>query len=206
MARYRSILCRHLPVLSSIVFSYLCNPSAGFRFTLVGLSTDYLRLLFQLHCCLQASSEPNNCMHFYHRSTHWCGQIVTTTADRSVRLWSTPPSRSAPSCWQSRLGRLMAATAFRNFQRPTAKRIFFVLRLSGPQYCTRTVNQHGCEDNGCHAWRCRAEPVCHRLLCCRGMVSPSHADTDASALECPDHHRVPPQNCSPRSARILESP
>ena len=30
------------------LFSYLCNPSAGFRFTLVGLLTDYLQLLFQL--------------------------------------------------------------------------------------------------------------------------------------------------------------
>ena len=31
------------------LFSYLCNPSAGFRFTLVGLSTDCLQLLIQLH-------------------------------------------------------------------------------------------------------------------------------------------------------------
>ena len=36
------------------LLSYLCNPSAGFRFTLVGLLTDYLRLLFQLLFCLQA--------------------------------------------------------------------------------------------------------------------------------------------------------
>ena len=28
------------------LLSYLCNPSAGFLFTLVGLSTDYLQLLF----------------------------------------------------------------------------------------------------------------------------------------------------------------
>ena len=78
------------------LFSYLCNPSAGFRFTLVGLSTDCLRLFVQLLWCLQASSELNNCIFVYHRSTHGCGQVITTAADRSVRLWSTPPSRSAP--------------------------------------------------------------------------------------------------------------
>ena len=39
----------------------------------------------------------------------------------------------------------MATAAFRNLARPTAERIGFFLRLSGPQYCTRTVNQHGAQ-------------------------------------------------------------
>ena len=39
----------------------------------------------------------------------------------------------------------MATAAFRNFARPTAERICFVLRLSRPQYCTRTMNQHGAQ-------------------------------------------------------------
>ena len=38
----------------------------------------------------------------YQRSTHKCGQAITTAANRSVSLWPTPPNRSVPSCLQSR--------------------------------------------------------------------------------------------------------
>ena len=38
----------------------------------------------------------------YQRSTHWCDQVITTAANRSVGLWPAPLSRSASSCWQSR--------------------------------------------------------------------------------------------------------
>ena len=38
----------------------------------------------------------------YKRSMHWCGQVITTAADRSAGLRPAPPSRSAPSCLQSR--------------------------------------------------------------------------------------------------------
>ena len=40
---------------------------------------------------------------------------------------------------------MMRPRRFATFQRPTAERIFFILRLSRPQYCTRTVNQHGAQ-------------------------------------------------------------
>ena len=38
----------------------------------------------------------------YQRSTHKCGQAITTAANRSVSLWPTLPNRSVPSCLQSR--------------------------------------------------------------------------------------------------------
>ena len=38
----------------------------------------------------------------YQRSTHKCGQAITTTANRSVSFWLTPLNRSVPSCLQSR--------------------------------------------------------------------------------------------------------
>ena len=38
----------------------------------------------------------------YQRSTHKCGQAITTAANRSTSLWPTPPNRSVPSCLQSR--------------------------------------------------------------------------------------------------------
>ena len=44
------------------LFSYLCNPSAGFLFNLSRLSTEYLRLLFPLHCCLHTLISTQKCM------------------------------------------------------------------------------------------------------------------------------------------------
>ena len=55
----RLFLCRKLLFCHQSVF--LPMQSLGrFLFTLVDLSSYYLRLLFQLHCCLHASSELNN--------------------------------------------------------------------------------------------------------------------------------------------------
>ena len=81
----------------------------------------------------------------YKRSRQWCGQAITTAADRSVGLWPAPPNRHPPHLVDKRNDRLMAPAAFRNFQHPTVERIWVFLRFSGPQYCTSTVNQHGAQ-------------------------------------------------------------
>ena len=59
----------------------------------------------------------------YKRSMHWCGQVSTTAADRSVSLWLAPPSQPALFVG-NRDDRLMATSAFRNLARPTAKDLF----------------------------------------------------------------------------------
>ena len=66
--------------------------------------------------------------------------------------------------------RLMMTAAFRNLARPTAERISF---YPSPQRSS-ILHEHRepawCADNGCHAWRCQAESVCHRCCAAAGCL------------------------------------
>ena len=69
----------------------------------------------------------------YKRSTHWCGQAITTAADRSAGLWPAPPA-DPHHLVGNRDVHLMATAAFCNLAHPTDERIWFFLCFSSPQY------------------------------------------------------------------------
>ena len=140
------------PVLSSICFLTYAIPRQVSGFILVGLSTDFLWLLFQLYCCLLAYSELNNgllCLQTLH-VTVWlgphnsCGSVVQVFGQHH-------PGADPRHLVGNREGRLMAAAAFCNFQRPTAERICFVLRPLRFSILHEHRKPAWCADNGCHA-------------------------------------------------------
>ncbi len=70
----------------------------------------------------------------YKRSTHWSGQVITATADRSVGLWPAPPR--APTHANLLAIAMIALWRPRRFAISHAQRlrICFVLRFGAPQY------------------------------------------------------------------------
>ena len=85
----------------------------------------------------------------YKRPMHWCGQVITIVADRSVSLWLAPPSQPALFVG-NRDDRLMATSAFRNLARPTAKDLFCP-SLRRSSILNEKRKSVCCADNGCHA-------------------------------------------------------
>ena len=82
----------------------------------------------------------------------------------------------------NRKHRLMATAARCNLARPTAERIFFILRLSRPQYCTSAVNQHGAQITVATLGDAKQDRFATGTVLPRGQSQPRRHHS--STLEC----------------------
>ena len=112
------------PVLSSICFLTYAIPRQVFYLLLSICRLTIFGYFFSCTVVYKLNLNSTTVCFVYQRSTHRCGQAITTAAGRSVSLCQHRPTDPCHLVC-NREDRLMVTVAFCNLAHPTTERIFY---------------------------------------------------------------------------------